>query len=109
MIYRSLAEVPAGFGPCAITIGNFDGVHRGHQQIMQRVREIAREHDWKAAVLTFDPHPSKLVARDRAPRLLTTPEQRARLILEQGIDEVLILPFTPEIAKLTPEEFVHQI
>jgi riboflavin kinase/FMN adenylyltransferase len=109
MIYRSLAEAPHDFGPCAITIGNFDGVHKGHRQIMRRVRAIAREHGWKSAVLTFDPHPSKLVAPDRAPRLLTTPEQRARLILEQGIDEVLILPFTPEIAKLTPEEFVQQI
>jgi riboflavin kinase/FMN adenylyltransferase len=109
MIYRSLAEVPLDFGPCAITIGNFDGVHKGHRQIMQRVRAIAREHGWKAAVLTFDPHPSKLVAPDRAPRLLTTPDQRARLILGQGIDEVLILPFTSEIAKLTPEEFVREI
>lgn len=109
MIYRSLAEVPLDFGPCAITIGNFDGVHKGHRQIMQRVRAIAREHSWKAAVLTFDPHPSKLVAPDRAPRLLTTPDQRARLILEQGIDEVLILPFTSDIARLTPEEFVREI
>ena len=109
MIYRSLAEVPPDFGPCAITIGNFDGVHKGHRQIMQRVRAIAREHGWKSAVLTFDPHPSKLVAPARAPRLLTTPEQRARLMLEQGIDEVLILPFTAEIAKLTPEEFVRNI
>ena len=109
MIYRSLGEVRPDFGPCAITIGNFDGVHKGHQQIMQQVRGIGREHGWKAAVLTFDPHPSKLVAPDRAPRLLTTPDQRARLILEQGIDEVLILPFTPDIAKLTPEEFVREI
>jgi riboflavin kinase/FMN adenylyltransferase len=109
MIYRNLAEVPSDFGPCAITIGNFDGVHKGHRQIMQRVRAIALEQGWKSAVLTFDPHPSKLVAPDRAPRLLTTPEQRARLMLEQGIDEVLILPFTPEIAKLTPEEFVREI
>src|SRR5580704_2815877 len=109
MIYRSLPEVPPDFGPCAITIGNFDGVHKGHRQIMQRVRAIAREHGWKSAVLTFDPHPSKLVAPARAPRLLTTPEQRARVMLEQGIDEVLILPFTAEIAKLTPEEFVREI
>jgi riboflavin kinase/FMN adenylyltransferase len=109
MIYRSLGEVPPDFGPCAITIGNFDGVHKGHQQIMQRVRGIGREHGWKTAVLTFDPHPSKLVAPARAPRLLTTPDQRARLILEQGIDEVLILPFTSDIAKLTPVEFVREI
>jgi len=109
MIYRSLAEVPADFGPCAVTIGNFDGVHRGHQQIMRRVVAIAREHGWKSAVLTFDPHPTKLVHPDRAPRLLTTPEERAKLTEEQGIDEVLILPFTRDIAKLTPEEFVREI
>ena len=92
-----------------ITIGNFDGVHAGHRQLLRRVVELGRENNLKPAVLTFDPHPSKLVAPDRAPRLLTTPDQRARLILEQGIDEILILPFTSEIAKLSPEEFVREI
>ena len=57
-IHRSLTELPGDFGPCAITIGNFDGVHIGHQQILQRVIAVAREHGWKAAVLTFDPHPT---------------------------------------------------
>jgi riboflavin kinase/FMN adenylyltransferase len=108
-IFRSLTELPDDFGPCAITIGNFDGVHIGHQQIMRRVAAIAREHGCKAAALTFDPHPTKLVAATRAPRLLTTPEQRARLLLDQGIDEVLILPFTADIAKLTPEDFAREI
>src|SRR5258708_27863964 len=109
MIYRSLAETPGDFGPCAITIGNFDGVHKGHREIMRRVVGIAREHGWKSAVMTFDPHPTKLVAPARAPRLLTTPEQRARIIETLGIDKILILPFTAEIAKLTPEAFVREI
>jgi riboflavin kinase / FMN adenylyltransferase len=108
-IFRSLADLPSDFGPCAITIGNFDGVHIGHQQIMRRVAECARKNGWKAAALTFEPHPTRLVAPARAPRLLSTPEQRARLMLDQGLDEVLILPFTPEIAALTPEEFVRNI
>lgn len=108
-IFRSVDELPGDFGPCAITIGNFDGVHIGHQQILKRVAAIAHQHGWKAAALTFDPHPTKLVAPARAPHLLTTPEQRAGLMLHQGIDEVLILPFTPEIARLTPEEFVGEI
>src|SRR5579864_3246480 len=108
-IYRSLAEVSDDFGPCAINIGNFDGVHIGHQQIMRRVAAVAREHGWKAAALTFDPHPTKLVAPARAPRLLTTPEQRARMMLDQGIDELFILPFTAEVVQLTPEEFVREI
>ncbi len=109
MIHRGLDETPGGFGPCAITIGNFDGVHNGHREILRRIVSIARERGWKSAVLTFDPHPTKLVAPARAPRLLTTPEQRARLIQELGIDEILILPFTAAIAKLTPEEFVSGI
>jgi riboflavin kinase / FMN adenylyltransferase len=109
MIYRSLAEAPDNFGPCAITIGNFDGVHCGHRQILRDVMTVAREEGWKSAVLTFDPHPAKLVAPANAPRLLTTIEERAQIILEQGIDQILILPFTPEIAALEPQDFVREI
>ncbi len=109
MIYRTLAETPDTFGPCAITIGNFDGVHRGHQEILRRVMAAAREGGWKSAVLTFDPHPAVLVAPASAPRLLTTLAERARIMTEFGIDEILILPFTPEIARLDPEDFVREI
>jgi len=109
MIWRSLQELPANFGPCAVTIGNFDGVHRGHGHIMRRVADVARRNAWKPAVLTFEPHPAKLVAPARAPRLLTTLDQRCALMEEQGIEEVVILPFTHEIAGLTPEQFVKQI
>ena len=109
MIYKSLAEAPRDFGPCAITIGNFDGVHAGHRKILRRVAALAREEGWKAAALTFDPHPTKLLAPAGAPRLLTTLDQRARMMLEQGIDQILILPFTLEVAALTAEEFVHEI
>src|ERR1700691_4173277 len=101
VIYRSLAEAPSDFGPCAITIGNFDGVHGGHRKILRRVAALAREEGWKGAALTFDPHPAKLLAPSNAPRLLTT--------LEQRIDQILILPFTLEVAALTPEEFVREI
>jgi riboflavin kinase/FMN adenylyltransferase len=109
VIYRSLAETPASFGPCAITIGNFDGVHGGHRKILRRVAALAREEGWKGAALTFDPHPAKLLAPSNAPRLLTTLEQRTRIMLEEGIDQILILPFTLEVAALTPEEFVREI
>ena len=109
MIYRSLAQTPDDFGPCAITIGNFDGAHLGHQRILHRVSALAREEGWKSAALTFDPHPAKLLAPANAPRLLTTLDQRTGMMLEQGIDEILILPFTPEIAALGPEDFVREI
>ncbi len=109
MIVRKLAEVPDHFGPSALTIGNFDGLHAGHRQIMRRVVEIAKGNGWKSTVLTFDPHPTRLVAPDRAPRLLTTPEQRCALMRQEGIERIVILPFTHEIAMLTPEEFVGRI
>lgn len=109
MIYRGLANAPDDFGPCAITIGNFDGVHRGHQEILRRVIARAREEGWKSAVLTFDPHPAKLIAPATAPRLLMTMEERAQTILKYGIDEILLLPFTGEIAALGPEDFVRTI
>jgi riboflavin kinase/FMN adenylyltransferase len=91
-----------------VTIGNFDGVHAGHRQLLRRVVELGREHSWQPAVLTFDPHPTQVVAPERAPRLLTTMAERVTLIREQGIEQVVVLPFTAEVARLSPEEFVEQ-
>jgi riboflavin kinase/FMN adenylyltransferase len=108
-IYRSLAEVPADFGPSALTIGNFDGVHFGHRRILKRLKTIADEHGWKPSVLTFHPHPTRVVAPERTPPLLTSPECRARLMCQEGIEQVLILPFTRELASLEPEDFVRQL
>ena len=108
-VYRSLTEVPGDFGPSVLSIGNFDGVHFGHRRILHRVKEIATEHGWKASVLTFDPHPTRVVAPERTPPLLTSPERRAALMREEGIEQVLILPFTRELAMLTPEEFVERL
>jgi len=108
-LFHRLDEVPADFGPSALTIGNFDGVHAGHRRILRRVREMAEENGWKASVMTFDPHPTKVVAPDRAPRLMTLPEQRCFLMREEGIEQVLILPFNAEVAQLTPEQFVEQV
>jgi riboflavin kinase/FMN adenylyltransferase len=98
-IYRSPAEVPASFGPSVVTIGNFDGVHEGH-------RAILRKAD---VVLTFDPHPAKILAPERAPKLLMTMDQRFRAMEGEGIKAVLALPFSDEFAKLSPQEFADQI
>jgi riboflavin kinase/FMN adenylyltransferase len=93
----------------ALTIGNFDGVHAGHRLLFRRVVEAARENGLRPVALTFDPHPTRVVAPQRAPRLLTTVEERCALIREQGIGEVVVLPFTVDFARLTPEEFVSQV
>jgi riboflavin kinase/FMN adenylyltransferase len=108
-VYRSLDQVPADFAPCAITIGNFDGVHAGHRRILHRVVALASARGWKPSVLTFDPHPTRVVAPERAPRLMTSPAGRVGLMEEEGIEQVLILPFDRQVALLSPEQFVRQL
>ncbi len=108
-IYRSLADVPADFGPSALTIGNFDGVHAGHRRLLRHLKALADAHGWKPSVLTFNPHPLRVVAPDRAPLLMTSPDRRAELMAEEGIAQVVILPFTRELSQLSPEEFIRSI
>ncbi len=109
-VYRHLEEIPADFGPCALSIGNFDGVHEGHRALLRQVVRLARQQpDWKASVLTFHPHPATVVAPARAPLLMTTPEQRVALMAETGIEQVMILPFDQTLSRLSPEEFVRSI
>jgi riboflavin kinase/FMN adenylyltransferase len=108
-IFRSSAEVPETFGPSIVTIGNFDGVHAGHRQIMRRVAALAREKGCVPTVLTFDPHPARVLAPDRAPKLLMTMDQRLRGMEREGIEAVFAIPFSLEFAKWTPEEFAERI
>jgi riboflavin kinase / FMN adenylyltransferase len=107
MIARNLNEA-AAFRPCALTIGNFDGVHLAHRRLLQTTVDAARDAGVRPAVLMFDPHPSCVVAPERAPRLLTSPEERCELIGDEGIEHALIQPFTAALAQLTPEEFATQ-
>src|SRR5579883_1357436 len=107
--YYSLAEVPADFGPCAVTIGNFDGVHIGHQHLIGAVVQKARENGWKAAVLTFDPHPTRVVAPAKAPKLLSSTEERLVLMREAGVENALVLPFNDDVRQLSPAEFAERI
>src|ERR1019366_10632031 len=93
-IFRSPDVVPAAFGPSVVTIGNFDGVHCGHRQIMRRVASIARERGLTPTVLTFDPHPARVLAPERAPKLISTIGQRLRRLEALGIEAVLLLPFS---------------
>ena len=109
VVYRGLDDVPRDFGPSALSIGNFDGVHAAHRKILRRVRQVAVERGLKPSVLTFDPHPTKVVAPSRAPRLMTTPDQRCALMQGEGIAQVLILPFDRHVAELTPEQFIQQV
>lgn len=104
--YWSLDSVPADFPRSAVTIGNFDGVHRGHQRILETTAERARRAGWQSVALTFDPHPLAIVAPGRAPELLTSPARRLQLFGEFGIDVAVVLQFNADIARWSPEEFV---
>lgn len=108
-VFRSPAEVPVSLGPSVVAIGNFDGVHAGHRQILRRVVELARAKACTPAVLTFDPHPARVLAPDRAPKLLMTIDQRLRSMEAEGIEAVLLLPFSLDFAKLTPEQFADAV
>lgn len=107
--WRGLEEIPGDWGRSVVTIGSFDGVHRGHQLIINRAVERARELGVKAVVVTFDPHPSEVVRPGSHPPLLAPQPRRAELIAELGVDAVLVLPFTFELSQESPETFVQQV
>jgi riboflavin kinase/FMN adenylyltransferase len=102
-----LARFPAGSRGSALAIGNFDGVHLGHQKILRRVLEIARRDDLLAAVLTFYPHPTKVLRPSEASPLLMTLGQRLEAIAAIGIDAAMVVSFGTEFAKVSPESFAR--
>lgn len=104
-LYRSLAEVPADLGPTVVTIGNFDGVHCGHQTVIREV--IARAHALhaKAVLVTLDPHPSRVLRPERKLQLITPTDVKLELLEQTGLDAVLLLPFTREFAATSAKDF----
>jgi len=108
-VYRSVDQIPAGFGPSVVSIGNFDGVHLGHRQILASVVAEARALKARAVAVTFDPHPEQLLRPDKAPKLLTPMPERLRLLAETGIDDVLVLTFDAAVAGLSAQSFVRRI
>jgi riboflavin kinase/FMN adenylyltransferase len=109
-IWRSLQEVPDDLGRTVVTIGNFDGVHLGHQHVVRRAREVADSLGGLPVVaVTFDPHPIAVLRPDHAPPTLTTIETRAALLAAAGVDHLLVVPFTREVAAWSPERFVTDI
>jgi len=107
-IWRSLADVPADLGPSVVTVGNFDGVHLGHQHVIAEARAAAAGRLPVVAV-TFEPHPVAVLRPERAPSMLTTPEQRAELLADAGATDVLVVPFDRELAAWPPQRFVDDI
>ncbi|MGB8945727.1 bifunctional riboflavin kinase/FAD synthetase [Streptomyces sp. NBC_01283] len=107
--WRGLEDIPQDWGRSVVTIGSYDGVHRGHQLIIGRAVAHARELGVPAVVVTFDPHPSEVVRPGSHPPLLAPHHRRAELMAELGVDALLILPFTTEFSKLSPADFVVKV
>ncbi|WP_194814455.1 bifunctional riboflavin kinase/FAD synthetase [Nocardia sp. XZ_19_385] len=107
--WRSLDEVPADWGRCVLTIGVFDGVHRGHAQLISRAVKSAAARGVPAVLMTFDPHPMEVVRPGSHPAQLSTLTRRAELAEELGVDVFCVIPFTPEFMQLTPEAYVHDL
>jgi riboflavin kinase / FMN adenylyltransferase len=108
-IFRSLEEIPRDFGNTITTVGNFDGVHCGHQQVIEEVVRRSRQTGSKAVVVTFDPHPLRILRPDVAPRLITPQPVKERLLASCGLDALLVIPFTRDFSMMTAEDFVRQI
>jgi riboflavin kinase / FMN adenylyltransferase len=110
-VYRwyGLDEVPADWGSSVVTIGVFDGVHRGHQGIVERAAEAGRELGLPVVAITFDPHPDEVVRPGSHPPFLCSARRRAELLAGLGADAVCVLPFTLEFSRLDPDEFVRTV
>lgn len=107
--WRGVEQIPAGWGRCVLTIGVFDGVHRGHQALISQAVAEGDRLGLPTVVMTFDPHPAEVVRPGSHPAMLTTLRRRAELVDELGVDAFLVVPFTPALQTVPAEEFVHDM
>ncbi len=108
-VFHKLEEVPAGFGPTVVSVGNFDGVHRAHEAVLKDIVERARQQNAKSVAITFEPHPARILRPDSGLKLLTPTPEKLRLLEATGLDAVLLLPFSRDLSLLTPREFAERI
>lgn len=108
-VWHKLEDVPAGFGPTLLSVGNFDGVHRAHARVLAHIVGRARERGLKAVAVSFEPHPVRILRPDSGLKLLTPTPEKLRLLESTGLDAVLLLPFTRDLSLMAPEVFAHDI
>jgi riboflavin kinase / FMN adenylyltransferase len=108
-IFHKLEDVPSGFGPTVVSVGNFDGVHRAHAHVLTEIVRRARDRKAKAVAVTFDPHPARILRPDSGLKLLTPTPEKLRLMESSGLDAVLLLPFGRDLSLMTPQEFAREI
>lgn len=108
-VFSSVAEVPEGFGPSAVTVGKFDGVHTGHRAVIDALRMLGHERGLTPTVITFDRHPAEVLDPERCPEYLLSPLQKLEKLAESGIDATLVIPFDRSFSQRPPEDFVADV
>ena len=108
-IFRQLDDVLHDFGPSVVSVGNFDGVHRAHRHVIDEIVRRAKATNARSVVVTFDPHPSRILRPDHSFKLLTPLPEKLHLLEATGIDTVLLLPFSRDLSLMTPHQFAHEI
>jgi riboflavin kinase/FMN adenylyltransferase len=107
--FHKLDDIFRDFGPSLVSVGNFDGVHRAHRHVLDEIVRRAKAANAQSAVVTFEPHPARILRPDRNLKLLTPLPEKLRLLEAAGIDAVLLLPFSRDLSLMTPHQFAHEI
>ncbi|MGB8989861.1 MAG: bifunctional riboflavin kinase/FAD synthetase [Candidatus Sulfotelmatobacter sp.] len=108
-VFHKLEDIPAGFGPSLVSVGNFDGVHRAHAHVLGEIVSGARQSGAKSVAVTFEPHPARILRPDSTLKLLTPVPEKLRLLEGTGIHAVLMLPFGRDLSLMTPRQFAERI
>jgi riboflavin kinase / FMN adenylyltransferase len=109
LVFHKLEDIPAGFGPSLLSVGNFDGVHRAHAHVLREIVRRAQQSEGKAVAVTFEPHPARILRPDSGLKLLSPLPEKLRLLETTGIDAVLVLPFGRDLSLMTPRQFAERI
>jgi riboflavin kinase/FMN adenylyltransferase len=108
-VFHKLEDVPGDFGATVVSVGNFDGVHRAHVQVLSTIVRRARESGLKSIAVSFEPHPVRILRPDSALRLLTPTSEKVCLLAATGLHAVLLLPFARDLSLMTPQRFAHDV
>ena len=108
-VFHKLDDIPAGFGPTLVSVGNFDGVHRAHAHVLREIVSRAQECGAKSVAVTFEPHPARILRPESGLKLLSPTAEKLRLLSATGVDAVLLLPFGRDLSLLTPRQFADRI
>jgi riboflavin kinase / FMN adenylyltransferase len=106
-LFRSISDLPRDFGPTVVSVGNFDGVHRAHQKVIATLLQRARDLRARSLLVTFDPHPTRVLRPELAPKLITPLSKKLELLASAAVDGVLVLSFTSDFSKTTAKEFAE--